>query len=248
MATVRIASTTLAACLAITVAGLPSRDRHVLDVVEGLRQGDIFSDAGDPYDEDAKMLASYQPPSCPLSKAELQKDGTFLTHLPSPSPSLQRLSNCSWYSKNTCCSAEDVLRVSHSDPEIKLSGTTRGCRDVLHLLMCAPCSPDQSVIFVSSMVSAFPVHEIQVCERFCDRLLSACGSALLVLAGGQAPDRVDALFRQDGLGFCDAVGLRTVKESEDAYCFSSARGSWRRVSSLVAALVALCALAVGRWL
>ena len=52
--------------------------------------------------------------------------------------------NCSWYQSSSCCSAEDTARISQQEPEIRLLQSSRGCRDVLHMLMCSSCSPRQA--------------------------------------------------------------------------------------------------------
>ena len=217
-------------------------------------RGDLLPQSGGLFDDDPADAQpdepAYQPPSCPLSQAELHDGGGFLTQLSEPSPQSD-LQNCTWYRESTCCSAEDTLRISHAVPDVRLSSTTQKCRDVLHLLMCSPCSPDQNILWVPESVGGVAVQTLRVCESFCDRLHAACGSSLLTLAGGREADRVDALFR-NGADFCRAVGLRAVNASADAQtvCFSSAHGSWRHgsVRGAMAVLIAIvsCALAAGR--
>ena len=175
------------------------------------------------------------PPSCPLSMLELADGAPFLTHKAQSSPQPD-LGNCSWYSDATCCTAEDALRISHSEPEIRLLGPTRGCRSALHMLMCAPCSPAQDAVFLQSEISGFPVSVLQTCASFCERLHKQCSSATLVLASGER-DRVDALFpHRHGRGFCRAVGLHVV--ADDQPCFSAAgprRGARAEAVGLLAA-------------
>ena len=205
------------------------------------------------------LCAIFQPSwasECPLSLNELHDGAPFLTNRLS-SASNSELVNCTWYRKDTCCSAEDTLRISHADPEISLRGSTRACRDALHLLMCAPCSPLQKSIFVQRTVAGFPVSVLRTCESFCDRLYSACSSSGVELAGGRV-DRVDAAFAS-GRAFCRAAGLRVVghraeeveeeKEDEGRICFSAAarrvggsgggRGAPLTAASLLAALSSL---------
>ena len=159
-------------------------------------------------------------PTCPLSTHELEDQRTALTSLDVPIAQ-PHLVNCSWYRHSSCCSAEDTLRISHAEPEIKLAAPTRKCRDALNLLMCAPCSPDQEIIFSRRSIGGFPVTALRTCERFCHRLYHACGEAQIVLAGG-ALDRVDAAF-SDGLSFCRAVGLSPVADDEGVReCFNAA--------------------------
>ena len=197
----------------------------------------------------AAILTSSSARECPLSVRELADGATFLTNILESSPN-SNLVNCTWYRKDTCCSAEDTLRISHADPEISLHGTSRGCRDALHLLMCAPCSPEQSSLFAQRTIAGFPVSVLRTCERFCTRLLKACGAATISLAEGRR-DRVDATFGT-GRAFCRAVGLRVVGSEvaltdEDTQCFSAAgprRGDAGRASfSALVALVASLATA-----
>jgi len=164
--------------------------------------------------------------SCPLARIQLEHGGGFATNLEQPQ-SVQGMVNCSWYAQSTCCSAEDTLRITHTDhPEISLAGAlTRGCRDSLTLLGCASCSPDQRLLFAQESVRGFDVAVLRTCESFCDRLYRTCGEASLVLAGGRT-DRVDALFGT-GLAFCQAVGLRAIPKVDHAVCFSPAV-TWRR--------------------
>ena len=190
--------------------------------------------------------------TCPLSQSELAHDAPYLSHLRSPAPQADLL-NCTWYSRHTCCNAEDTLRVSHAEPEIRLRGTTRGCRDALHLLMCSVCAPEQEAIWPSDTVMGFAVPVLHVCEAFCDRLHRECASASLdsddaVVATRdgtaarvqpQPHDRVDMEF-EDGLAFCRAVGLRAVAATDDAACFSAAR---RRTGAAPTMALALAAAA-----
>ena len=120
-----------------------------------------------------------------------------------------------------------------------MSATSRACRDELHLLMCAPCSPAQDAIFLRDVVAGFPVAVLQTRRSFCDRLFSACGSANLVLAGDREPDRVDTLF-EDGRSFCRAVGLQAIERDEQAgaECFSAAPQRHGRGSFAAGALLA----------
>lgn len=157
--------------------------------------------------------------TCPLSRLELHDGGAFLTNMPAPAP--QPLVNCTQYRHQSCCTSEDSLRISHGVPEIVLQRTTRGCRDALHMIMCAPCSPAQSQLFAEEMVAGFPIAALRTCEGFCDRLYRSCASSHLVLAHGRAPDRVDVLF-SGGVSFCRAVGFRVVRSEDAAACFSSA--------------------------
>jgi hypothetical protein len=61
-----------------------------------------------------------------------------------PTHRTQNAVNCSWYQRSSCCSAEDTARISQQEPEIRLLQSSRGCRDVLHMLMCSSCSPRQA--------------------------------------------------------------------------------------------------------
>jgi len=153
---------------------------------------------------------------CPLSRSELSDGVDFLTHKQAPTPEPE-LPNCTWYRKSTCCTTQDALRISYASPEVQLVGTTRSCRDVLNLLMCSVCSPNQSTIFREENVLGFPVPVLQVCGSFCDALHRACAGATLVTGR----DRLDMEF-EDGRSLCDAVGLRVAVDT-GAECFSSAR-------------------------
>ena len=186
----------------------------------------------------AVTLVAVRANDCPLTRHELHDGAPFLTQLERSSAQSDLL-NCSWYRRDTCCSAEDTLRISHADPEIRMSATSRACRDELHLLMCAPCSPVQDAIFLRDVVAGFPVAVLQTCRSFCDRLFSACGSANLVLAGDREPDRVDTLF-EDGRSFCRAVGLQAIERDEQAgaECFSAAPQRHGRGSFAAGALLA----------
>jgi hypothetical protein len=181
--------------------------------------------------------------SCPLSQTELYDGGGGLTNALAPSKQ-RSLVNCTWYRDSTCCTPEDTLRISHSEPEISLLGSSRGCRDALGMLMCAPCNPDQALLFMQESVAGFPVATLRACEPFCDRLYTSCSSALLKLAGGLEPDRVDALFA-DGPSFCRAAGLRVVSRADHGACFSAA-ASWRRPGAAAGfAVAAIAAAAMG---
>ena len=156
------------------------------------------------------------PPSCPLSAVSLSYEDELWTQRPTAGP-LERPSNCSWYRESSCCSSEDVLRLSHADPVLSLVGSSLHCRDQLHLLMCSICSPAQADLYIVEDVGGFDVPVLRVCESFCETLFSACGGATLA-EGGR---RVDATFAS-GLEFCDAVGLRAVAAVDHSYCFSAA--------------------------
>lgn len=181
-------------------------------------------------------------PTCPLSFAELAAAAPLLTHLPSPAPNVE-LPNCTFYKASTCCTADDALRISHSEPEIRLTGTTRGCRDVLHLMACSVCSPDQEHIFPEELISGFTVPVLRVCESFCDQLHRQCGSA-----AGKSGERVDVEF-ENGNDFCRAVGLRVASSGDESMCFSSARHRRRAPTFAAVALsVALSILGRCMWL
>ena len=122
--------------------------------------------------------------------------------------------------------------------------TTRQCREVLHQLMCAPCSPAQEEVFLREHFAGFPVAVLRTCETFCDKLYDACASASLVLAGNRPADRVDALF-SGGLSFCRAVGLRAVETDDHAACFSAASlGRFSGGTSVTAKLLLAAASSV----
>ena len=185
--------------------------------------------------------------TCPLSDVQFEAGGPFLTHnhRPQPQPDLV---NCSWYASDTCCTAEDTLRISHTAADVKLSQTTRRCRDKLTLIQCSRCSPRQELLFLEEEAHGLLSHSLRVCEPFCDQLLGVCGEALLMLPGRQQ-DRVDALFAT-GRGFCQAVGLRVIEHESDAVCFSAAGDNARRQPiALVASIsvaTAAAALLSGR--
>ena len=193
----------------------------------------------------AVLVANAAPDHCPLSRAELTHSD-FLTHLVSPQP--QQLMNCTQYTGRTCCTAEDTLRISHAEPEIQLIGATRRCRDLLHLLMCSVCSPNQAEFYVRESIASFEVHVLHVCESFCNRLHRECGSAALRGAGGQH-ERIDLEF-EDGLPFCREVGLRPVPAmGDDAHvCFSSAqpRHGPRASSGFTLAVILLLAASLSQ--
>ena len=170
---------------------------------------------------------------CPLSRAELDHDTDYMTHAPSTAP--RELSNCTWYESSTCCTLDDTLRISDQAPDFQLTGSTRECRDAIHLLMCSVCSPSQREIFVEETIVGFAIPVLRVCESFCEMLHTSCGSASLLSASGPR-DRVDVEF-EDGLAFCRAVGLRTVLTADRAACFSSAT-SWNPRATLAATAAA----------
>lgn len=184
--------------------------------------------------------------SCPLSRVQLRDGQSMWTGLPAPMPLDTAAVNCTWYRDSTCCSAEDTLRISHQVPEVSLGQSSRGCRDVLHMLMCSPCSPHQSELFVSERVGEFTMPVMRVCESVCHHMYSKCASALYGSNGGR---RVDLLF-SDGLQLCNAVGLRVVREQDHAICFSAAPPRRRRLGAWTALAVAFgTMLACGRtWL
>ena len=67
-----------------------------------------------------------------------------MPHTAHRKPSERLAVNCSWYQSSSCCSKEDTARISQQEPEIRLLQSSRGCRDVLHMLMCSSCSPRQA--------------------------------------------------------------------------------------------------------
>ena len=175
---------------------------------------------------------------CPLSSAELSDfvapRDDYMTHMAEVAPQ-PHLVNCTWYSEATCCTAEDTLRISNLEPEIRMSGMTNGCRNMLHLLMCSVCSPHQAALWQMESVLSFSVPVLRVCDSFCERLHRECGSAWLAREDDtqsqyvHVDERIDLRF-EDGLELCRAVGLRVVKEHDhdradaDApLCFSAAR-------------------------
>ena len=192
----------------------------------------------------AALLGIVPVPECPLSTSRLADDddarADFLTHRRHPGRQAD-LPNCSWYSEATCCTSDDALRVSQQDPELRLLGMTRGCRDLLHQFQCSICSPRQADIFRAEQIGGFSVPALGVCSDFCSRLYDRCGSARIVVAAGRPAERVDLTFR-DGLQFCRAQGLRVVTEhaGPQSPCFSagsSVRPGWQPLLvGLVAAL------------
>ena len=108
---------------------------------------------------------------------------------------------------------------------------TRGCRDVLHLLMCSVCSPHQATLWRTESVMSFTVPVLRVCDSFCERLHRECGSASLLHDGdadaqrAHVAERIDLRF-EGGSDLCRAVGLRVLTAADldgDPACFSSAR-------------------------
>mmetsp|Transcript_65905 Transcript_65905/g.130688 ORF Transcript_65905/g.130688 Transcript_65905/m.130688 type:complete len:220 (-) Transcript_65905:109-768(-) len=181
------------------------------------------------------IFAAHAMSDCPLSRTELASND-FLTHV--AAPQAQPLTNCTQYAAKSCCNAEDTLRISHAEPEIRLTGATRACRDILHLLMCSVCSPQQGDIFLLEPISGFDVRVLQVCDSFCADLHRKCGSATLLDDGG-THERVDIEF-EDGLALCQAVGLRAVP-ARDGVCFSSAPRRRLENGATMALVVALFA-------
>ena len=116
------------------------------------------------------------PPSCPLSAVSLSYEDELWTHRLTAGP-LERPSNCSWYRESSCCSSEDVLRLSHADPVLSLVGSSLHCRDQLHQLMCSICSPAQADLYIVEDVRGFDVPVLRVCESFWETLFAACGGA-----------------------------------------------------------------------
>ncbi len=88
-------------------------------------------------------------PACPLESASLKDGDEPMTHRRHAAPS-PHLDNCTWYSEMSCCTPEDTTRISHAPPPISLHGTSRACRDELHLLQCAACSPAQADLFLQA--------------------------------------------------------------------------------------------------
>ena len=182
-------------------------------------------------------LASGSRPTCPLSKVSFADNQNFWTELSTPAPLSTDAVNCSWYKQSTCCSAEDTARISQQEPELDLQQSSRGCRDVLHLLMCSSCSPRQEELFVSEHIGEFTVPVLRVCESVCDRLYQKCASAIY-----EGKSRVDLTF-SSGHQLCTAAGVRVVAAQDHAVCFSAAQPR-RLLAPWSALLVASAALTV----
>lgn len=175
---------------------------------------------------------------CPLSKVSLEYGQNFWTGLPAPAPLAASAVNCSWYQSSSCCSAEDTARISQQEPEIRLLQSSRGCRDVLHMLMCSSCSPRQEELFVPEQINEFTVPVLRVCESTCDRLYQKCASA-----NYEGRGRVDLTF-SSGHQLCTAAGVRVVREEDHAVCFSAAAprrplAPWCAFAAGLAALIVL---------
>ena len=139
--------------------------------------------------------------TCPLSKVSFEDGQNSWTGLPVPAPLAADAVNCSWYQSSSCCSAEDTARILQQEPEIRLFQSSRGCRDVLHMLMCSACSPRQEELFVSERISEFTVPVLRMCESTCDRLYQKCASA-----NYEGKGRVDLIF-SSGHQLCTAAGV-----------------------------------------
>ena len=181
-------------------------------------------------------------PECPLSKVALRDGQHTWTALARPGQLEATAVNCTWYRESTCCSAEDTLRISHQAPEIVLRQSTRGCRDVLHMLMCSPCTPHQTSLFLSEQIGDFTVPVLHVCESLCDQMFQKCASALYGDTGG----RVDVTF-DGGHQMCSAVGLRVVRHVDHAVCFSAAPAQRMDLRSLLAALAVAVGTTAALW-
>ena len=151
--------------------------------------------------------------ACPL-EAVSHDEPVAHRQIAGPEPGLL---NCTWYAGETCCTPDDTQRISNEDPEISLLGTTRRCRDLLHLIQCSVCSPAQADIYLQERFGGFLVPVLRVADGFCERLYRQCGSSILP----ETHERVDLSFQHPN-AFCHAVGLRTVSPADHAIAFSAA--------------------------
>ena len=180
--------------------------------------------------------------ACPLESVSLEQDDPVAhRQFAGPEPGLQ---NCTWYARETCCTPDDTRRISNEAPEISLIGTTRSCRDLLHLLQCSVCSPAQADLYLQERFGGFLVPVLRIADDFCERLYRQCGSAILP----ETHERVDLSFQHPSQ-FCRAAGLRTVSPADHAFAFSAAPSRRRfGMSAVLAATWTARTLLRGRWM
>lgn len=234
---------------------------------------DVDDDVGEAPGEGVPPPPPRQP-TCPLSTFSLRDGDAFWTSAASPAPLPSSAANCTWYGSSSCCTPDDVARVSRADPELELLGTTRRCRALLLQLMCSPCSPRQEEIFGTMSLGAprvgasrgFDVPVLRVCPGFCDRLFTDCGAARMtqrqMLSEGPVGTRVDEVYNSSR-AFCRGAGLHVVADDRAASapegdgaamtCFSAATSRRRQVRSHTAqwgwaVATALGALWQWRWI
>lgn len=68
----------------------------------------------------------------------------------------------------------------HEKIESHFSSVPSACAALYNELACVYCSPDQGS-FISSTPTNYDV--LHVCESFCDRFYSACGTAVIKASG-----------------------------------------------------------------
>lgn len=118
-------------------------------------------------------------------------------------PSKQdNLRNCSWYKENSCCFDEEIeFAFRQLTP---LAGASKDCSQNLNYLYCYICAPNQNMFFKD--------FTLTVCQEFCDRVYSACKSALL-------KGRKIRYVYKNGKEFCQGRRFETDKEA-NGKCFT----------------------------
>lgn len=128
-----------------------------------------------------------------------------------------KLSNCTWYDRDSCCTDSEVTAIMDSQEAIP--GASEACIDAFNMLMCWPCDPAQSGYYVDGALT--------LCLDFCERVYDGCDSFNEAYETAQA--------------FCEAKGYR-VQEETGAGCFNAAAALAPAWALLVAASAAVVSL------
>jgi len=150
------------------VCGACGRMRALLPLLSFLAVQGVQGSGEKPDDQDAKV--------CPLAYT---KGFGLRTSLASAndSDSGVDLSVCKWYERHTCCTEDDANRI-HQQATAEFSkfrNITDGCQDLIGLLSCTPCSPDQGEHFRNYTFYGETTPVLTICPEFCDLLFMSCG-------------------------------------------------------------------------
>lgn len=90
----------------------------------------------------------------------------FKNRAPSPQRNLQ---NCTWFRENSCCLNHELNEI-FSTISTPLQAPSKECSKHTSYLMCYVCAPNQEIFYED--------ERLTVCEEFCDRWYTSCGSAM----------------------------------------------------------------------
>ena len=89
-------------------------------------------------------------PQCPETNIPISAHCPYFNnrYLNGTETSLSSNSFCHWYSPHACCTPVESQRLVEGVADNLFVDTTESCLDLLNLLVCYVCSPNQSLFYI----------------------------------------------------------------------------------------------------